>query len=330
MVDVQAIVQKSYGSPAEVLTLADIDKPKPSKDQVLVAVRATSIHVGDCHVMRGVPYVMRPAFGIRGPRNPVPGTDFAGTVTEVGAGVTDFEPGDDVFGWGTGTCADFASVKAAHLLPKPNELGFEEAAAIGVSAQTALQAVRDKAKVQQGQRVLINGASGGVGTFAVQIAKSLGADVTAVCSTGNVEFVSSLGADHVVDYTQQNFTEGPERYDRILDIVGNHSFAAIRRVLTTDGTALPVGAPVEGWFGGVDHALGALAQSIISRRQLRPFVSLNNLETLTALRDLATAGTITPAVSRTYPMVESADAFAHVVQGHARGKIVIVNGAHGM
>ena len=210
----QAIVQKSYGSPAEVLTLADIDKPKPSKDQVLVAVRATSIHVGDCHVMRGVPYVMRPAFGIRGPRNPVPGTDFAGTVTEVGAGVTDFEPGDDVFGWGTGTCADFASVKAAHLLPKPNELGFEEAAAIGVSAQTALQAVRDKAKVQQGQRVLINGASGGVGTFAVQIAKSLGADVTAVCSTGNVEFVSSLGADHVVDYTQQNFTEGPERYDR--------------------------------------------------------------------------------------------------------------------
>ncbi len=321
----QAIVQERYGSPVEVLALSDIEAPTPSKGQVLVAVRATSIHIGDCHVMRGVPYVMRPAFGIRGPRSAVPGTDFAGTVTEVGAGVTDFEPGDDVFGWGTGACAEIVAVKAAQLLPKPDELSFEGAAAIGVSAQTAFQAVRDKAKVQAEHRVLVNGASGGVGSFAVQIAKTLGAEVTGVCSTGNVEFVSSLGADHVVDYTQQDFTEAPERYDRILDIVGNHSFAAVRKALTSEGAALPVGASVGGWFGGVDHVLGALAQSIISRQQLRPFVSLNNIETLTALRDLAVSGMITPAVSATYPLAESAEAFAQVAAGHARGKVVIVN-----
>ena len=226
----QAIVQDSYGS-TEVLESQDIDKPEIAANEVLVRVHAASIHVGDWILMTGSPFVMRFATGLRKPKNRVPGTDVAGTVEAVGADVTRFQPGDEVFGWCAGAFAEYARAAEDQLLEKPADLTFEQAAAIGVSASTALQLLRDDGKVQPGQKVLINGASGGVGTFAVQIAKALGAEVTGVCSTKNVDLVRSIGADHVIDYTQVDFTAGTERYDLILDNVGNQSMARTRRAL---------------------------------------------------------------------------------------------------
>jgi NADPH:quinone reductase-like Zn-dependent oxidoreductase len=316
----QAIVQDRYGS-AEVLEARDIDRPAIGNDEVLVRVRAASVHVGDWILMTGVPYVMRMGTGLSKPKNPVPGTDIAGTVEAVGAQVQSLRPGDEVFGWCTGAFAEYARAPEDQLVKKPDNLTFEQAAAVGVSASTALQLLRDDAKVQPGQKVLINGASGGVGTFAVQIAKAFGAEVTGVCSTKNLELVRSIGADHVIDYTQQDFRDGDERYDVILDNVGDRSMADTRRALTQNGTLLSNG-------GG--HAAGKLGRtirgflvSLVVRQQARPSVKTQNRSDLIALKELVEAGQVRPAIGGTYPLGRTADAISQVAAGHARGTLVI-------
>jgi len=221
----EAIVQDEFGTPRDVLKVEEIEKPVPKAGEVLLRVHAASIHIGDCHGIRGVPHLFRPLYGLRKPKDRVPGTDMAGTVEAAGTSVTQVKPGDEVFGWGKGAFAEYACAEADHLVTKPAELTFEQASAIGVSAQTALQGLRDHGRVQSGQKVLITGASGGVGTFAVQIAKSFGAEVTGVCSTRNVEMVTSIGAGHVIDYTADDYTRGTERYELILDNVGSHSLS---------------------------------------------------------------------------------------------------------
>jgi NADPH:quinone reductase-like Zn-dependent oxidoreductase len=318
----KAIVQGEYGSP-DVLELKDIEKPVVKDGEVLVRVHAASIHIGDWYVMRGVPYVMRPMFGLRRPKVRVPGTDIAGKVEAVGKDVTRFHAGDEVFGWCKGGFAEYTSAEEDKLLPKPVDLTFEQAAAVPTSALTALQALRDHGKVRPGQKVLIIGASGGVGTFAVQIAKSLGAEVTAVCSTRNVDMVRSIGADHVIDYTQEDFTQGSERYDLIFDNVGSRSLSDTRRALSPKGTLLANGAAVGGWIGGMDRVIKAFVSSLFVRQQGRPFFAMPNKEGLASLKELIEAGKVTPVIDRTYPLSEAADAMAHVGEGHAQGKTVI-------
>jgi len=316
----QAIVQDTYGS-AEVLQLRNIDKPEIGADEVLVRVRAASIHVGDWILMTGSPFVMRLATGLRRPKNRVPGTDVAGTVEAVGSEVTGLRPGDEVFGWCSAAFAEYASATEDHFVKKPANLTFEQAAAIGVSASTALQLLRDDGKVQHGQKVLVNGASGGVGTFAVQIAKAFGAEVTGVTSTKNVEMVRAIGADHVIDYTREDFTTGAERYDVILDNVGNHSMARTRRPLTPSGTLISNGG------GHSDGKLGrtvrTMLASMVVRQQAGPTVKTQNHGDLVALRDLVEAGKVRPVIDRTYPLAETPTAIGHVAAGHARGTVVI-------
>jgi NADPH:quinone reductase-like Zn-dependent oxidoreductase len=316
----QAIVQDRYGS-AEVLEARDIDRPAIGDDEVLVRVRAASVHVGDWILMTGVPYVMRMGTGLSKPKNPVPGTDIAGTVEAVGTRVQSLRSGDEVFGWCSGAFAEYARAPEDQLVKKPANLTFEEAAAVGVSASTALQLLRDDAKVQPGQKVLINGAAGGVGTFAVQIAKGFGAEVTGVCSAKNLELVRSIGADHVIDYTQEDFRDGDERYDVILDNVGDRSMADTRRALTSNGTLLSNG-------GG--HAAGKLGRtirgflvSLVVRQQARPSVKTQNRSDLIALKELVEAGRVTPVIGGTYPLGQTADAISQVATGHARGTLVI-------
>ena len=316
----QAVTQDKYGSVA-VLETRDIDKPEIGDDEVLVRVHAASIHLGDWILMTGTPYVMRMATGLRKPKNPVPGTDVAGTVEAVGKDVQGLRPGDEVFGWCTGAFAEYARAPQEQLVKKPSNLTFEQAAAVGVSATTALQLLRDDGHVQAGQKVLVNGASGGVGTFAVQIAKAFGAEVTGVCSTKNVEMVRSIGADHVIDYTNEDFTQGGPRYDLILDNVGNHSMSATRRALTPNGTLLSNG-------GG--HAGGKLARTIrtaivsmVVRQQGRPSLKTQNRGDLVALAELVEAGNVTPVIDSTYPLNETAAAIGRVAAGHARGTVVI-------
>jgi NADPH:quinone reductase-like Zn-dependent oxidoreductase len=316
----QAIVQDRYGS-AEVLEARDIDRPAIGDDEVLVRVRAASVHVGDWILMTGVPYVMRMGTGLSKPKNPVPGTDIAGTVEAVGTRVQSLRSGDEVFGWCSGAFAEYARAPEDQLVKKPANLTFEEAAAVGVSASTALQLLRDDAKVQPGQKVLINGAAGGVGTFAVQIAKGFGAEVTGVCSAKNLELVRSIGADHVIDYTQEDFRDGDERYDVILDNVGDRSMADTRRALTSNGTLLSNG-------GG--HAAGKLGRtirgflvSLVVRQQARPSVKTQNRSDLVALKELVEAGRVTPVIGGTYPLGQTADAISQVATGHARGTLVI-------
>lgn len=323
----KAIVQDGYGSPNDVLELKEIDKPVVEDDEVLVHVHAASIHIGDYYTIRGLPYVMRPMFSSMRAKNRVPGSDIAGTVEAVGTGVTQLQPGDDVFGSCKGAFAEYVSVPEDSLALKPANLTFEQASAVGVSAFTALQALRDQGKVQPGQRVLITGASGGVGTFAVQIAKAFGAEVTGVCSTRNVEMVRSIGANHVIDYTQEDFTEGDQRYDLILDNVGSHSLSDTRRALTPTGTLLANGAPMSGWVGGLGLVVKAFALSLFVRQQGRPFVSMPNPEDLAALKDLVETGKVTPVIDRTYPLSQTPDAIAHVGDGHAQGKTIITGDA---
>jgi len=315
-----AIVQDSYGS-VEVLRSQDIDVPIIADDEVLVRVSAASIHVGDWILMTGSPFIMRFATGLRRPKNRVPGTDIAGTVAAVGKDVTRFQAGDDVFGWCAGAFAEFASASEDQLVKKPVDLTFEQAAAIGVSASTALQLLRDDGAVEPGQKVLINGASGGVGTFAVQIAKSLGAEVTGVTSTKNVEMVRSIGADHVIDYSLEDFTAGTERYDLILDNVGNHSMAQTRRALTPGGTLISNGG------GHTDGKLGrtvrAMLASMVVRQQASPTVKTQNHDDLVALKGLVEAGKVMPVIDRTYPLTEAPTAIGHVAAGHARGTVVL-------
>ncbi len=316
----QAIVMDTYGS-TEVLQLRNIDKPEIGADEVLVRVHAASIHVGDWILMTGSPLVMRLATGLRRPRNSVLGTDVAGTVEAVGSDVTGLRPGDEVFGWCSGAFAEYASATEDHFVKKPANLTFEEAAAIGVSASTALQLLRDDGKVRRGQKVLVNGASGGVGTFAVQIAKAFGAEVTGVTSTKNVEMVRAIGADHVIDYTREDFTTGAERYDVILDNVGNHSMARTRRPLTPSGTLISNGG------GHSDGKLGrtvrTMLASMVVRQQASPTVKTQNHDDLVALRDLVEAGKVTPVIDRTYSLTETPEAIGHVAAGHARGTAVI-------
>jgi len=315
-----AVVQDRYGS-ADVLQTRAIDRPEIADNEVLVRVRAASIHIGDWVLMTGVPFVMRLGTGLSRPKVRVPGTDVAGTVEAVGPDVQGLQPGDDVFGWCTGAFAEYAHASAQQFVRKPVSLTFEQAAAVGVSATTALQLLRDDGKVQRGQRVLINGASGGVGTFAVQIAKMLGAEVTGVCSTKNVELVRSIGADHVVDYTREDFRKGAERYDVILDNVGDHSMSATRRVLTPNGTLISNGGGhAGGKLGRVVR--GALASAFV-RQQAPPSVKTHNRGDLVALKDAVEAGSVTPVIGGTYPLGRTAEAIAHVAAGHAQGTVVI-------
>jgi len=316
----QAIVQDHYGTQEE-LTLRDIDKPSIGDGEVLVRVRAASIHVGDWIVMTGSPFVMRLATGLRKPKNRVPGTDLAGTVEAVGKDVQRLRPGDEVFGWCAGAFAEYARATEDQLIKKPANLTFDQAAAVGVSASTALQLLRDDGKVGTGRKVLINGASGGVGSFAVQIAKAFGAEVTGVCSTNNVELVRSIGADHVIDYTREDFTKGTERYDVILDNVGNHSMAQTRRALTPLGTLISNGG------GHADGKLGrtlrTLLVSMFVRQQASPTVKTQNHDDLVALKDLVDAGSIAPVLAGTYPLSRTPEAIGHVAAGHARGTVII-------
>jgi len=316
----KAIVQDKYGS-ADALELRDIDRPEIGDTEVLVHVHAASVHVGDWILMTGTPFVMRMATGLRKPKIPVPGTDIAGTVEAVGAGVTKFRPGDEVFGWGTGAFAEYASASEDHLALKPANLTFEEAAAVGVSASTALQVLRDNGKIKPGQKVLINGASGGVGTFAVQIAKAFGAEVTGVTSTKNVSLVRSIGADHVIDYTEEDFRQGGPRYDFILDNVGDRSMSATRRALTPSGTLLSNGGGHTG--GKLSRVIRATVASMFARQQAKPTVKTQNRDDLVALKQLVEAGKVTPVIDGTYLLSETPAAIRHVAAGHARGTVVI-------
>jgi NADPH:quinone reductase-like Zn-dependent oxidoreductase len=321
---VQAIVQDRYGS-IDVLEARDIDRPDIRDNEVLVRVQAASIHVGDWILMTGKPHLMRLATGLRTPKVRVPGTDVAGTVKAVGAQVQSLRPGDEVFGWCTAALAEYARAPEDQFVKKPANLTFEQAAAVGVSATTALQLLRDDGRVRPGQKVLINGASGGVGTFAVQIAKALGAEVTGVCSTRNVELVRSIGADHVIDYTTEDFTDGGPRYDLILDNVGNHSMAAARRALSPSGTLLSNGG------GHAADKLGRVIRaslvSMFVRQQARPSVKTQNRSDLVALKDLVESGKVTPVIGGTHPLGRTAEAIGHVATGHARGTLVITVGS---
>ncbi len=321
---VKGIVQDGFGSLAEVLELREIERPTVDDDEVLVRVRAASIHIGDVYGVRGLPKAMRPVFRSMSAKSGVVGTDMAGTVEAVGSSVTGLRSGDEVFGTCKGAFAEYVSAKEEALASRPSSVGAVQAAAIGVSAFTALQALCTHGELRAGQNVLINGASGGVGTFAVQIAKSIGADVTGVCSSRNVEMVRSIGADRVIDYTEHDFTRGGPEYELILDNIGNHSLADTRRALKAGGTLLANGAGApSGWFGALGRPLKAGVISIFVKQQGRPFVSSENEEDLATLRDLAATGEVIPVIDRTYPLGEGIEAISHVGEGHAQGTTVI-------
>jgi len=313
----KAIVQYDYGSP-DVFELKEVDKPVVKDDDVLVRVHAASLHAGDYFVMRGVPYVARMSAGWPKPKNYIPGYDAAGHVEAVGKNVEQFQPGDEVFGACQGTCAEYVCAGENKFVLKPAKLTFEQAAAVPTSAIAALRGIRDAGKVQPGQKVLINGASGGVGTFAVQIAKAFGAEVTGVCSTRNVDMVRSIGADHVIDYTQEDFTEGEQRYDLILDNVANHSLSDCRRVLTPQGTHIP-----NSGHAGMGYIIKALVASLFVRQQGRTYLAIPNNEDLIVLKELIEAGKIAPVIDRTYPLSDTPEAFRYLDEGHVRGKVVI-------
>jgi NADPH:quinone reductase-like Zn-dependent oxidoreductase len=320
----KAIVQDTYGSP-DVLQLREIDKPVVGDDEVLLRVHAAGVDQGVWHLMAGLPYLTRIAgFGLRAPKNPVRGYDVAGRVEAVGENVTRFQPDDEVFGTCRGSFAEYACARADRLAPKPAHLSFEQAAAVPISGYAALQAVRDQGKVGPGQRVLIIGAGGGVGTFAVQLAKAFGAEVTGVCSTTKTELVRSIGADHVIDYTREDFADGRQRYDVILDIAGNRSLSHLRRALAATGTLVIVGGEGGGkWFGGIDRQLRASVLSPFVRQKLGTWISTERKEDLETLRELLEAGKITPIIDRTYSLSEVAEAIRYLRDGRAHGKVVI-------
>jgi NADPH:quinone reductase-like Zn-dependent oxidoreductase len=276
-------------------------------------------------MMAGLPYLIRiVGFGLRAPKNPIRGYDVAGHVEAVGENVTRFQPGDEVFGTCRGSFAEYACARADRLAPKPANLSFEQAAAVPISGYAALQAVRDQGKVRAGQRVLIIGAGGGVGTFAVQLAKALGAEVTGVCSTTKTDLVRSIGADHVIDYTREDFADGRNRYDVILDIAGNRSLSQLRRALAPEGTLVIVGGEGGGkWLGGIDRQLRATALSLFVRQKLGTWISTEREKDLETLHELLEAGTVTPVVDRTFPLSDVPDAIRYLRDGRARGKVVI-------
>jgi NADPH:quinone reductase-like Zn-dependent oxidoreductase len=319
---VKAIVSRGYGPP-DRLELRDVDKPELGDDGVLVRVRAASVNPYDWHMMRGHPYLVRLGEGLRRPKTEVLGVDVAGEVEAVGAAVTELRPGDEIFGGRVRAFAEYVCGPQKNFVLKPAALSFEQAASIPVAACTALQALRDHGELRPGQRVLINGAAGGVGTFAVQIAKAMGGVVTGVCSTRNLELVRSLGADHLVDYTAEDFSRSGRRYDLVVDLVGNRSLRALRRALTPDGTLVIAG-------GGHGRLLGPLALPIAAtirnrfvKQRLMWFMTKMRSDDLAAIVELIDAGKVTPVVERSYPLSEAREAIRHVEKGHARGKVVI-------
>jgi NADPH:quinone reductase-like Zn-dependent oxidoreductase len=320
----KAIAHDTYGS-ADSLELRNLDMPAFAGTEVLVRVQAAGVDRGVWHLLTGLPYPIRLAgYGLRAPTNPVPGADMAGVVDAVGNDVTRFKPGDEVFGIGNGTFAEYAPAPESKLVHKPANLTFEQASAVAVSGLTALQGLRDHAKVEPGQKVLIIGASGGVGTYAVQLARAFGAQVSAVCSTTKVDLVRSLGAAHVIDYTHEDFAERKQRYDVILDIGGNASLSRLRRALTPKGTLVIAGGETKGrWLGGTDRQLRALLLSRFVTQTLGTFVTRENCDDLIVLKQLIEAGKITPVIDRTYPLTEVPQAIRYLEQGRARGKVVI-------
>src|SRR5215217_6049394 len=320
----KAIVRDTYGSP-DVLELRDIDKPRIGDEEVLVHVHAAGVGRDVWHIITGLPYPIRLAgYGLRAPKNPVIGSDMAGVVAVVGKSVCRFKPGDEVFGIGKGSYAEYVCAQEDKLAPKPVNLTFEQAAVIAIMGSTALQALRDHGKVRKGQEVLVIGASGGVGTYAVQIAKAFGAHVTGVCSTTKVDLVRSIGADYVIDYTREDFAEGDQRYDLILDIGGNSSLSRLRRALASRGTLIIVGGEGGGrWIGGTDRQIRALVLSPFVSQKLGTFVNNENHEDMLVLKEFIEAGKVTPVIDRTYPLREVPEAIRYLEEGHARGKVVI-------
>jgi NADPH:quinone reductase-like Zn-dependent oxidoreductase len=320
----KAIVHDTYGS-TDVLELRDVDQPVIADDEVLVRVHAAGVDRGVWHIMTGLPYPIRLAgYGLRAPKNPVLGMDLAGVVEAVGKEVTRFAPGDEVFGIGAGAFAEYARVPEKKLAPKPGNLSLQEAAVVAISGLTALQGVRDHGRVEAGQKVLITGASGGVGTYAVQLAKAYGAEVTAVCSGTKVDMVRSLGADHVIDYTRDDFSKGQQRYDVILDIGGNSSLGRLRQALTEKGTLVIMGGEADGrWLGGSDRQLRALLLSPFISQRMGTFICKENHEDMLVLTELIEAGKVRPVIDRTYPLSEAAKAVRYLEEGHARGKVII-------
>ena len=324
---IKAIIYCDYG--VNNLKLQDIEKPTPNDDQILVRVHAASINPYDWHFIEGTPYVMRAMIGgLRKPKDIRLGVDFAGTVETVGKNVTQYKPGDEVFGGSTGAFAQYLCRRATgSVAPKPAGLTFEQAASINIAGVTALQSVRDKGKVQPGQKVLINGASGGVGTFAVQIAKSFGADVTGVCSTRNIELVQSLGADRVIDYTKEDFTKSDQKYDVILDNVANHSLSECRRALTPNGTYVLIGggsANEQGFFGALKLPLKAMVYSKFVNQKMGMMMAQPSTQDLTLLAEMVQSGKLKTVIDRTYKSLsEVPDAIRYLEEGHARGKVVI-------
>jgi NADPH:quinone reductase-like Zn-dependent oxidoreductase len=317
----KAIIQDKYGPP-DVLRLMDIDTPVVNDDEVLVRVRAAAVNIGDWHLLRGTPYVMRMAVGLLKPKHEVPGFDVAGQVA-VGENVKQLRRGDEVFGWCKGAFAERACTGENNLLPKPANLTFEQSATVGDSAFTALNALRDQGRVQPGHEVLINGASGGVGTFAVQIAKSFGAKVTGVCSTRNVDMVRSIGADQVIDYTHEDFTRSGQRYDVMLDLVGSRSLSDCRRALTPRGTYVLVGVADMGRWFGLARQVKVLSLSPFVRQRMRVFIVKHNREDLAVLKELVEAGKVAPVIDRHYKLSEVPEALRYQGEGHPHGKIVI-------
>jgi NADPH:quinone reductase-like Zn-dependent oxidoreductase len=321
----RAIFYREYGSP-DVLQLGEIEQPTAADHEVLIKVRAASANPLDWHFMRGTPYPVRLVSGLRNPKDTRRGVDVAGRVEAAGRNVTQFRSGDEVFGTCRGAFAEYACAPESALVTKPPNMTFEQAAAVPIAALTALQALRDKGRIQRGQSVLINGAAGGVGTFAVQIGKSFGAEVSGVCSTRNVEMVRSIGADRVIDYTREDFTKSGERFDLIVDCVGNHSVAACRRVLNPKGIYVPVGAESGRWMiGALASSLATMVLSWFVSQTLVPFfLTKANQADLATLRELMETGKITPVIDRRYALSEVPEAMRYLEAGHARGKVVII------
>jgi NADPH:quinone reductase-like Zn-dependent oxidoreductase len=319
----KAAIYTSYG-PADVVRIAEVAKPVPRDNEVLIKVRAASVNPFDWRLMKGEPRLLRLAFGLRKPRSGRPGVDVAGEVKAVGSKVTQFKPGDAVFGACRGAFAEYVCTAESKIAKKPDNVTFEQAASVNVAGLTALQGLRDKGNIQPGSKVLINGASGGVGTFAVQIARAFGARVTGVCSTRNIELVRSIGADEVIDYTWHDFTRNDERYDLILDNVGNHPFSECRRVLNPKGRFIMVGAPHEvSLMGLMAPMTEAILLSAFGSQKAVMFIGKASQKDLTFLGELMVAGNLKPVIDRTYDLSEAAAAVRHVEEGHARGKVLV-------
>ncbi len=318
-------VRERYGPPEAVVELREIDMPTPADDEVLVRVRATSVNIAEWYAVTGRPWIARPTMGLRRPKEIRLGVDYAGTVEKIGKDVTQFSPGDEVFGGRTGAFAEYVVAKEDRaIVPKPPNVAFEQAGAVGTAAITALQGLRDQGGIEQGQKVLIHGASGGVGTYAVQIAKALGAEVTAVCSPPNVDIARSLGADRVVDYTQVDFTRSGERYDLALDIAGTRSFSELRRVLEPDATVVLIGGPrANRLLGPLGHLAQSRLAAIRASQNVAFFIARFNKEDMETLRGLLEAGTVTSVVDSVYPLDAIGAALRHMGEGHPRGKIVV-------